>query len=104
MNTFFSFVIPVYNVQEYLRKCLESVLFQEYTNFEVICINDASSDDSLSILQEYAKVHSNIIIINKTNNEGLSNARNSGIEIAKGDYILFMIVMIFITIIRFCQN
>ncbi len=86
----FSIIIPVYNVQDYLRKCLESVLFQEYTNFEVICINDASADDSLSILQEYAKLHSNIIIINKTNNEGVSSARNKGIELAKGDYILFV--------------
>lgn len=85
----FSIVIPVFNVKNYLRACLDSVLNQTYTDYEVICVNDGSTDNSLSILVEYRKRYSQIIVINQQN-KGLSGARNTGIKAAKGDYIFFL--------------
>lgn len=81
-----SIIIPVYNVSEYLRACLNSVINQTYKELEIICINDGSSDDSLDILKEYACKEKRIIIIDKKN-EGVSAARNDGIEKARGEYI-----------------
>lgn len=84
-----SVIIPVYNVEKYLSECLISVLNQEYENFEVICVNDGSADDSLKILQYFREKDKRIKIISQEN-QGLSGARNTGIENAKGDYILFL--------------
>jgi len=81
-----SVVIPVYNVAPYLGRCLESVINQSYTNLEIICVNDGSTDDSLSILQDYARKDSRIQIIDKPNG-GLVSARKAGTEAAKGAYI-----------------
>jgi len=89
MDTKFSIIIPVYNVEDYLNKCLDSILFQDYINFEVICINDGSTDNSLAILKEYEKENENLSIINRIN-QGPSSARNEGLRLAKGDYILFL--------------
>jgi glycosyltransferase involved in cell wall biosynthesis len=89
MDLKFSIIIPVYNVEEYLRESLDSALCQEYYNFEVICINDGSTDQSLAILEEYFKKYPNMVIINKEN-EGVSAARNAGLLQATGDYILFL--------------
>lgn len=84
-----SIIIPVYNVESYLSKCLDSVLCQTYKNIEIICINDGSTDNSLDILNEYALKDNRIKIINQKNS-GVSSARNSGLEIAKGDFIRFL--------------
>jgi len=89
MNPFFSIIIPVYNVEQYLRECLDSVFAQSFTDFEVICVNDGSTDDSKVILEEYKAKYPSIIIIHQAN-KGLSAARNAGIKVAKGEYILFL--------------
>lgn len=85
----FSIIIPVYNVEKYLPKCIESIINQTYSNLEIICINDGSSDNSKPILEDYSQKDSRIKVINKEN-EGVSTARNIGIEIATGDYFLFV--------------
>ena len=84
-----SVIIPVYNVEKYLTKCLDSVVNQTYTNLEIICVNDGSPDNSAKILEAFAKKDSRIKIINQEN-KGLSGARNTGIESATGDYIVFL--------------
>jgi glycosyltransferase involved in cell wall biosynthesis len=89
MDIKFSIIIPVYNVEEYISAALDSVLNQTYKNCEIICINDGSIDTSLKILNKYANVHENIIVIDKKNG-GVSNARNRGISKCSGDYILFL--------------
>ena len=84
-----SVIIPVYNVEKYLQKCLDSVINQTYKNLEIICINDGSPDNSGKILDEYAKKDSRIIVIHQEN-AGVSAARNRGLEIATGEYIAFV--------------
>ena len=84
-----SVIIPVYNVEEYLQKCLDSVVNQTLKDIEIICINDGSTDNSLQILEEYAQKDSRIIVINQQN-QGVAAARNKGLEIARGDYIWFV--------------
>lgn len=84
-----SVVIPVYNVENYLRECLDSVCNQTLKEIEIICINDGSTDNSLSILNEYAKKDHRITLISQKN-EGQSSARNQGLEIATGEYIYFL--------------
>ncbi|WP_300757768.1 glycosyltransferase family 2 protein [uncultured Brachyspira sp.] len=84
-----SIIIPVYNVSNYLKTCLESVINQTYKDLEIICINDGSYDNSLEILKEYASKDKRIIIIDKKN-AGVSAARNDGIERANGEYIFCM--------------
>lgn len=84
-----SVIIPVYNVEQYLGQCLDSVVNQTYQNLEIICVNDGSSDDSFGILQEYAGRDSRIRIISQEN-RGLSEARNAGLRCASGAYILFV--------------
>ena len=88
-NPKISVIIPVYNVEKYLRECLNSVINQTMGDIEIICINDGSTDGSLDILKEYAEKDDRIIVINKTNG-WLSAARNSGLKIAKGEYIQFV--------------
>lgn len=82
-------VIPVYNVEKYLGKCVESILSQTYRDLEIILIDDGSPDSSGVICDNYAKRDSRIQVIHKQNG-GLSDARNAGIEIATGDYICFV--------------
>lgn len=84
-----SVIIPVFNTEKYLRECLNSVLFQSLYEIEIICANDGSTDNSLDILQEYAKKDTRIKIINKQN-EGPGITRNSAVKIAKGEYLLFL--------------
>lgn len=86
-----SIIIPVYNVENYVGTCIESLYKQGISenDFEVILINDGSTDNSLSIIQKYEKRYSNITIINQKN-QGLSATRNNGIKIAKGEYLLFV--------------
>lgn len=84
-----SIIIPIYNVEKYLRRCLDSVLKQTFQNWEAICVNDGSPDNSSVILSEYAARDKRFKIVNKENG-GLSDARNAGMQIATGDYILFL--------------
>ncbi len=89
MLPYVSVLIPVYNVEKYLEKCLNSVLRQTLMNIEIICVNDGSTDGSLEILKRYQKQDSRIVIVDKENG-GLPSARNAGIEKAKGKYIGFV--------------
>lgn len=84
-----SIVVPIYNVEEYLAKCLDSIVNQTYKNLEIICINDGSTDRSGEILDEYASRDSRIVNLHHTN-VGLSETRNKGIKIANGDYMMFV--------------
>lgn len=82
-------VVPVYNTDKFLEKCLDSVINQTFKNIEIICVNDGSTDGSLHILEKYQMVDDRLKIINKKNG-GLSSARNVGIEHASGEYITFV--------------
>ncbi|HCT9607821.1 TPA: glycosyltransferase family 2 protein, partial [Enterococcus faecalis] len=84
-----SVVIPVYNVEKYVEKCLDSVINQTYQNLEIIIVNDGSTDNSLSVCQKKKLSDSRIKLINKENG-GLSSARNAGIECAQGEFICFI--------------
>lgn len=89
MNIEISIIIPVYNVDKYLGECLESLINQSFNHFEIICINDGSTDNSQYILEEYQKLDERIVIYT-TKNSGAGAARNNGIRYAKGKYILFL--------------
>ena len=84
-----SVVIPVYNTEKYLRQCLDSVVNQTFKDIEIICVDDGSTDNSLEILKEYQKNDSRLIILQQ-NHIGAGEARNKGIEVAKGKYIGFL--------------
>ena len=84
-----SIIIPVYNAEKYLEQCLDSVLAQTLTSFEVICINDGSTDSSLEILKHYQERDSRFTIFDIPNG-GVSNARNKGLEYAKGEFVTFL--------------
>lgn len=84
-----SIVVPVYNVAPYLRECLDSVLAQTFTDWECLCIDDGSTDDSGAILDEYAQKDPRFRVLHKKNG-GVGSARNCGITNAHGDYILFL--------------
>ena len=88
-NDLISIIIPVYKVEKYLEKCIESVLKQTYTNLQIILVDDGSPDNCGKICDEYAKKDSRIEVIHKVNG-GLSDARNVGISKAKGRYIGFV--------------
>jgi glycosyltransferase involved in cell wall biosynthesis len=86
-----SVIIPVYNVEKYLSQCLDSIVNQTLKDIEIICINDASTDDSLAILQEYARRDDRFIIINNETNVGAPGAvKNEGLKQASGEYIGFV--------------
>ncbi len=84
-----SVIVPVYNVKPYLARCLDSLLKQTHTNFELLLVNDGSKDGSAFILEEYAKKDSRIRVIHQEN-MGVSLARNRAIDEAKGSYITFI--------------
>lgn len=84
-----SIIVPVYNVEEYLPACLDSILSQNYEEFEVICVNDGSTDNSWKILDEYESKDNRIKVV-KQKNKGLSEARNVGLDHASGEWILFV--------------
>lgn len=85
-----SVIIPVYNVEKYLKKCLESVINQTYKDLEIICVYDESSDKSLDILREYEKTDSRIKVVLSDKKEGLGAARNKGLKYATGEYLYFL--------------
>lgn len=85
----FSFIIPVYKVESYLKTCVDSILSQTFFDFEVILVDDGSPDGCPAICDAYASVDKRVIAIHKEN-EGLSEARNTGLRVATGDYIIFL--------------
>ena len=84
-----SIIVPVYNVELYLEACLNSILGQSFSDFEVILVDDGSSDHSGAICDEYKNKDSRVIVIHQ-DNQGLSGARNTGLKVARGDYITFV--------------
>lgn len=89
MNPFFSIIIPVYNVAQYLRECLDSVLAQTFTDWEAICVDDGSSDGSGDVLDEYAKRDRRFIVIHQEN-LGVGKARNLALEMVSGKWLMFL--------------
>ena len=85
----FSLILPVFNVEPFLKDCLDSISNQTFKNFEVICINDGSTDNSMSVLKEYAQKDTRFKIISQEN-QGQGVARNKGLKSAKGEYIVFV--------------
>ena len=88
-NPEISIVVPVFNVEKFLKKCIESIISQSFSNFEVLLVNDGSTDGSLDICLQYTKIDDRVKVINKKNG-GLSDARNAGIKYATGKYICFI--------------
>ena len=85
-----SIIIPIYNKETYLEECLKSILQQSYEDIEVICINDCSQDRSYEILQKFAKQDKRVKIVNNAKNLGAAYARNLGLTMAEGEYVLFL--------------
>lgn len=84
-----SIIIPVYNSEKYIEKCLNSIIHQTYKNLEIIVVNDGSSDNSLNIIKNYSKIDKRIKILNQKN-EGVSSARNNALKIKTGEYVMFV--------------
>ncbi len=84
-----SIILPIYNVQDYIAECLESVMNQTYKDIEIICVNDFTMDNSMTIVKNYAKGDHRIKIVNNERNRGLGGARNAGLDVAQGEYIIF---------------
>lgn len=89
MDIKFSVIVPIYKVEQYVRKCIESILAQTYRKFELILVDDGSPDNCPAICEEYAKKDARIRVIHKRN-QGLVAARNTGIEAATGEYICYV--------------
>lgn len=87
-----SIIIPFYNVEQYIAQCLDSVYHQDIPEeeYEVICVDDCSPDNSIAIVEEYAKNHTNLVVVRNQYNRKLGGARNAGMEVAKGKYIWFI--------------
>lgn len=84
-----SIIVPVYNTEKYLNRCLDSLINQSFSNIEIICINDGSIDGSLKILKQFEKKDNRIKVINQINS-GVSSCRNKGIDVSNGNYIVFV--------------
>lgn len=89
MSKLVSIIVPVYKVEQYLKRCMDSVLNQIYKNIEVILVNDGSPDNCPALCDEYEKIDSRVRVIHKENG-GLSSARNVALDIVKGDYVFFV--------------
>nr|AAN63753.1 Eps9I [Streptococcus thermophilus] len=89
MKPLLTVVIPVYNVEKYLKRCVESVLVQEWNNYDILLVDDGSTDSSPQICDDYVKAYDFISVIHKENG-GLSEARNTGISNAEGEYVYFL--------------
>lgn len=86
-----SIIVPVYNVEPYLKQCLDTLVHQTLSNIEIICVNDGSTDNSLAILQEYEHTYHNLVVLNNTiEGDGAAEARNRGLEKASGEYLLIL--------------
>ena len=84
----FSLIVPVYNSEKTISRCVDSIIKQSFSDYELILVNDGSKDKSLELCEEYERKYKNIRVINKENG-GASSARNAGLDVAEGDYILF---------------
>ena len=84
-----SIIIPTYTAEAYLSRCLDSIFSQKFDNYEVLCINDGSTDDTSALLERYVATHSNLRIIAQSN-QGMASARNHGLNKATGKYVLFV--------------
>lgn len=89
MNNLISVIVPVYKVEKYIKKCIESIINQTYENLEIILVDDGSPDNCGKICDEYAKKDKRIKVIHKENG-GVSSARNLGLEKSNGQYITFI--------------
>ncbi len=85
----FSIIVPVYKVEQYLNQCVQSVLAQSFTDYELILVDDGSPDSCPELCEDYEAKYTNVRVLHKLN-EGLSSARNDGMRVAKGDYIVFL--------------
>ena len=85
-----SVIVPIYNVETYVKDCLESIINQPFKDIEIICIDDCSTDNSMVVVESFAKKDSRIKILKHKENRGQSAARNTGMEIASGKYIAFI--------------
>ena len=96
MGAFFSIIIPVYNGEQYIKNCLDSIYRQGLgdDDFEVICVNDCSTDNTAQVISEYGKFHQNIRLINHETNRRQGSARNTGVKVAKGDCILMQMILL----------
>ena len=83
-----SIIVPVYNVEKYIRRCLDSIAAQTFTDWECICVDDGTPDASGKICDEYAQKDGRFVVIHKENG-GVSSARNVGLDVAKGEYVTF---------------
>jgi len=90
MNIKVSIIIPVYNSDKYLEQCLNSVIEQKFKSIEIIVVNDASTDNSLEIMKKYQIKDDRIVLVNLEERRGVANARNKGLECARGEYISFI--------------
>ena len=86
----FSIIVPVYNVEKYVKKCLESIVNQTYRDYEVIIVNDGSTDGSIRIVNQFIEEDPNRIRLINQQNKGLGGARNTGLENALGEYIVYL--------------
>ena len=89
MNSLVSIIVPFYNAEKYIEKCLKSLIHQTYTNVEIILIDNMSTDESLSIVEKYSKEDARIILL-REQRQGVSHARNKGLNSSKGEYIVFV--------------
>ena len=85
-----SVIIPVYNAEKYISRCLDSIIHQTFKDIEIICVNDNSEDNSAAILEEYSQKDNRVKVVNNTQNLGAASARNKGLDIANGDFIYFI--------------
>ncbi|WP_319995450.1 glycosyltransferase [Trichococcus shcherbakoviae] len=89
MDSLVSIIVPVYNVEKYINKCIDSIIHQTYRNLQIILVDDGSTDNSAKIVDDYAKYDARIEVVHKANG-GLSDARNSGLKISKGAHVCFI--------------
>ena len=89
MDELVSIIVPVYKVEKYLNRCIDSILNQTYINLEIILVDDGSPDNCGKICEEYAQKDNRVIVIHKENG-GLSDARNKGLNIARGEFVSFI--------------
>ena len=89
-NKLITIIVPIYNVEKYIKQCLDSLVNQTYKNLEIICVDDCGTDNSMNIVEEYADKDSRIKILKQSENRGQGEARNLGIDNANGEYIYFI--------------
>lgn len=89
-NELVSVIVPMYKVEKYIGKCIESILQQSYKNLEIICVDDASPDNCAAVCQRAADKDARVVLVEKERNEGLAEARNTGLKFASGKYVMFI--------------